>query len=81
MSAATTTDKTDYRTTGTGWANAWKIAAGVGALGLAGAGAGFAADAQRFRTRVINACICNSFLRTNDCILRYRVHTSAFFAV
>jgi hypothetical protein len=48
VSAATTTDKTDYRTTGTGWANAWKIAAGVGALGLAGAGAGFAADAQRF---------------------------------
>jgi hypothetical protein len=48
VSAANTTDKTDYRTVGTGWANAWKIAAGVGALGLAGAGAGFAADAQRF---------------------------------
>ena len=47
MSAATT-DKNDFRTTGTSWANAWKIAAGVGVLGLAGAGAGFAADAQRF---------------------------------
>ena len=47
MSAATT-DKNDYRTAGTAWANAWKIAAGVGALGLAGAGAGFAADGQRF---------------------------------
>ena len=47
MSAATT-DKTDYRTAGTAWANAWKIAAGVGLLGLAGAGAGFAADGQRF---------------------------------
>ena len=47
MSAATN-DKTDFRTTGTSWANAWKIAAGVGVLGLAGAGAGFAADGQRF---------------------------------
>jgi hypothetical protein len=46
--SAATTDKTDFRTTGTSWANAWKIAAGVGVLGLAGAGAGFAADAQRF---------------------------------
>lgn len=47
MSAATT-DKNDYQTTGTAWAGAWKIAAGVGVLGLAGAGAGFAADGQRF---------------------------------
>ncbi len=42
------TDKTDYRTAGTAWDNAWKIAAGLGFLGLAGAGAGFAADGQRF---------------------------------
>jgi hypothetical protein len=42
--SAATTDQSSYRTSG----NAWKIAAGVGALGLAGAGAGFAADAQRF---------------------------------
>lgn len=48
MSAATTTDKTDYRVTTGPWASAWKIAAGVGVLGLAGAGAGFAADPQRF---------------------------------
>jgi hypothetical protein len=46
--SAATTDKTDYRTAGTGWDGAWKIAAGVGVLGLAGAGAGFASDAKRF---------------------------------
>ncbi len=39
----------DYRiTASSGWANAWKIAAGVGALGLAGAGAGWSMDPKRF---------------------------------
>ncbi|MFO0678709.1 MAG: hypothetical protein U0169_19410 [Polyangiaceae bacterium] len=33
---------------GSAWANSWKIAAGVGALGLAGAGAGYASDPTRF---------------------------------
>jgi hypothetical protein len=42
--SAATTDKSDYRLSG----SAWKIAAGVGALGLALSGAGYAADAQRF---------------------------------
>lgn len=46
MSAASNDNK--YQVAGTGWANLWKVAAGVGVLGLAGAGAGFAADAQRF---------------------------------
>lgn len=46
--SAETKDKNDYRVTGTAWANAWKIAAGAGVLGLVGAGAGFAQDAQRF---------------------------------
>ncbi len=41
-------EKTDYRVTGTAWAGAWKIAAGVGVLGLAGAGYGYTVDAQRF---------------------------------
>lgn len=46
--SAETNDTKSYSVAGTGWASAWKIAAGVGALGLAGAGAGFAQDAQRF---------------------------------
>jgi hypothetical protein len=29
------------------WSSAWKIAAGIGALGLLGVGAGFASDAKR----------------------------------
>jgi len=50
--SAATTDKspssTDYRIGLGGWANAWKIAAAFGCLGLAGAGAGYVADAKRF---------------------------------
>ncbi len=39
----------DYRLpSGSSWAGAWKIAAGVGALGLAGAAAGWAMDGTRF---------------------------------
>jgi len=36
-----------YELTGS-WAGAWKIFAGVGVLGLAGAGAGYASDPRRF---------------------------------
>ena len=53
MSAPDTSKKTpsagEYRiTASSGWFGAWKIAAGVGALGLAGAAAGWATDPQRF---------------------------------
>jgi len=49
VSAAKKTLKNDYRIPeGSGWAGAWKIAAGVGALGLAGAAGGYATDPGRF---------------------------------
>ena len=50
MSAAKPDKKSKNQTwelTGS-WAGAWKIFAGIGVLGLAGAGAGFASDPRRF---------------------------------
>jgi len=48
VSAAKKTDaKQSWDLTGS-WAGAWKIFAGIGALGLAGAAAGFAMDPRRF---------------------------------
>lgn len=41
-------EKHDYRIHGGPWASAWKIAAGVGVVGLGGAFAGYASDPQRF---------------------------------
>ncbi|MEI8257546.1 MAG: hypothetical protein WCJ30_17875, partial [Deltaproteobacteria bacterium] len=38
----------DYMISGGLWASAWKIAAGVGVLGLAGSFAGLASDPKRF---------------------------------
>jgi hypothetical protein len=39
----------DYRLpAGSGWAGAWKIAAGIGVVGLGAAGAGWSMDAKRF---------------------------------
>lgn len=40
------------------WANAWKLAAGVGVVGLLGAGAGFATDAKRFAFAYLFAITC-----------------------
>ena len=52
MSAPTKTEKHSHPTSSwvlTGaWAGAWKIFAGIGALGAAGAAAGFATDPRRF---------------------------------
>ncbi len=53
MSAAKTDKETsskqpDYKISGGLWASAWKIAAGLGAVGLAGSAAGFASDPKRF---------------------------------
>lgn len=49
-SAKTTgTAARDFRIApGSAWAQAWKMAAAIGAIGVVGAGAGFAADARRF---------------------------------
>lgn len=41
-------NKLDYRLKGGLWANAWKISAGLGVLGLAGAGAAYSSGAERF---------------------------------
>jgi hypothetical protein len=40
-------NKRDWQLTGP-WAGAWKVFAGIGALGLIGAGAGYASDPRRF---------------------------------
>jgi hypothetical protein len=48
VSASTHSGEGKLQITDGPWASAWKIAAGVGALGLLGAGAGFASDAKRF---------------------------------
>lgn len=47
MSAASTSTDIEYRIKGGLWASAWKIALGVGLLGMAGVGAGFAQDGRR----------------------------------
>ncbi|MBS2011578.1 MAG: hypothetical protein JST00_01595 [Deltaproteobacteria bacterium] len=49
MSAAKREDKSEKTWLLTGpWAGAWKIFAGIGAVGVLGAGAGFATDPRRF---------------------------------
>ncbi len=48
MSAKTHSGEGKLQITDGPWASAWKIAAGVGVLGLLGAGAGFASDAKHF---------------------------------
>ena len=51
MSAAKAKDtheKHNWTLAGSSWEGAWKIFAGIGVLGLAGAGAGFATDVRRF---------------------------------
>lgn len=49
MSSESKHESHDYRIKDGGpWANAWKIAAALGVLGLLGAGAGFAQDHKRF---------------------------------
>jgi len=47
VSAASTSSDNEYSAKGTPWESAWKIALGVGLLGMAGVGAGFAQSAQR----------------------------------
>lgn len=47
MSAASTSTDIEFRIKGGLWASAWKIALGVGLLGMAGVGAGFAQDGRR----------------------------------
>lgn len=49
----------DYRIKEGGpWSNAWKVAAAAGALGIAGAGAGFVTDGTRFAFSYLFAFYC-----------------------
>ncbi|MDP3276685.1 MAG: hypothetical protein Q8Q09_15915 [Deltaproteobacteria bacterium] len=48
MSATTHPVESKVQITGGAWASAWKLAAAAGALGLVGAGAGYASDPKRF---------------------------------
>ena len=38
----------NWKLAGSSWAGAWKVFAGIGALGLVGAGAGYMSDPRRF---------------------------------
>ena len=40
--------KNNWQLAGSSWAGAWKIFAGIGALGLVGAAAGYMSDPRRF---------------------------------
>lgn len=48
MSGATAKRDKDWKLAGSSWAGAWKVCAGLGALGLVGAGIGYTQDPRRF---------------------------------